>query len=53
MKLVSFLAGIAFVIVVALIVRALERHDASRAREWNDDTVEGEVELSRLLDDVQ
>ena len=32
MKLVSILAGIAFVIAVALIVRAAERHDARRAR---------------------
>lgn len=53
MKLVSILAGIAFVIAVALIVRAAERHDARRAREWHEDTVEGEFELRRLLDDVQ
>jgi hypothetical protein len=49
----AILAGIAFVIVVALIVRAMERYDAREAREWTENTVEGEVELGRLLDDVQ
>ena len=53
MKPLAAIIGIAFVVVVALIARAMERYDARRAREWNEDTVEGEFELRRLLDDVQ
>ena len=53
MKPLAIIIGVLFVIAVALIVRAAERYDARRAREWNEDTVEGEFELRRLLDDVQ
>ena len=49
MKPLAILAGAALVIVVALIARAMDRHDARRAREWNEDTVEGEVEARRWL----
>lgn len=36
MKIISIIVGIAFVIAVALIVRAADRYDARRAREWQD-----------------
>ncbi len=36
MKFASILAGIAFVIAVALIARAADRYDARTAREWQD-----------------
>lgn len=36
MKPLAIIVGIAFLIAVALIVRAAERYDARRAREWQD-----------------
>jgi hypothetical protein len=36
-RLAAILAGIAFVVAVALIARAMDQHDASEARKWNDD----------------
>ena len=49
MKLVSILAGIAFVIAVALIVRAAERRDARRAREWHEEQGRDPLDLGGEL----
>ena len=37
MKPLAIIVGIAFVIAVALIVRAAERYDARRIREWHEE----------------
>lgn len=34
MKAIAILAGIAFVVVAALLAREMDKHDARQAREW-------------------